>query len=106
MGIICSRSDGVLDLSSFCFLPFAPKPHDKEGVQVASFLKSLTLEGEKKEKGGILGSIVAVFTCTILIYKRHEKKYFWIFERCRWTSCIGTSVRKVLHLSFLQPMFP
>ncbi len=64
MGIICSRSDDVLDLSSFCFLPFTPKLMiRKEGVQVASFLKSLTLEGEKKEKEGILGSIVAVLTC-------------------------------------------
>ncbi len=52
MGIICSRSDGVLDLLSFRFLPFAPKLMiRKEGVQVASFLKSLTLEGEKTEKG-------------------------------------------------------
>ncbi len=52
MGIICSRSDDVLDLSSFCFLPFTPKLMiRKEGVQVASFLTSLTLGGRKRKKG-------------------------------------------------------
>jgi len=35
-----------------------------------------------------------------------RKKVLLGFERCRWTSCIGTSVRKALYLSFLQPMFP